>query len=375
MAKHCKASPSKMKQILNCTASLDAEEGFPDEESEYAAEGTACHSMAEHLIKKYLKIRSRRPTSDYYTDDNLEAVDEYVSYVTEQIDKARTECSDPVFTVEQKVSLEALIPDCFGTADMVIITDNKVHIIDLKMGQGVAVYAEQNPQLMTYGLGVLMEAELLYSIDTVELTIVQPRLQSFSTWEIGAEELKDWGQEVLVPKVTEALNHEGTFGPGTDTCRFCKARFVCRARAEFFLKVAQHEFTNPDLLTDEEMAEVLLKADALKKWVEEVYTYAQNEAVENHRAWPGFKVVRGKANRKYSDEDKVIEAAKNAGFEDIFKTTLIGITDMERLMGKKKFSQILGELVYKPQGKLVLVPDSDKREAVNFDTASDDFAE
>ncbi len=139
MAKHCKASPSKMKQILGCTASLDAEEGFPDEESPYAAEGTACHAMAEYLIKKFLKIRGRRPTSDYYTDDNLEAVDEYVSYVTEQIELARAECSDPVFTVEQRVSLEALIPDCFGTADMVIITDNKVHIIDLKMGQGVPV--------------------------------------------------------------------------------------------------------------------------------------------------------------------------------------------------------------------------------------------
>ncbi len=375
MAKHCKASPSKMKQIIGCTASLDAEEGFPDEESPYAAEGTACHEMAEYLIKKFLKIRSRRPTSDYYSDDNLEAVDEYVAYVTEQIEVARAECSDPVFTVEQKVSLEALIPDCFGTADMVIITDKKVHIIDLKMGQGVPVFADSNPQLMTYGLGVLLEAEVLYDIETVELTIVQPRLQSLSTWEISAEDLKTWGQEVLVPKVTEALSHEGTFGPGTDTCRFCKARFQCRARAEFFLKVAQHEFANPDLLTDEEMAEVLLKADALKKWVEEVYTYAQNEAVENHKEWPGFKVVRGKSNRKYCDEDKVIDAAKDAGFEDIFKTTLIGITDMERLMGKKKFNQILGELVYKPEGKLVLVPNSDKRDAISLDTASDDFAE
>ncbi len=375
MAKHCKASPSKMKQIIGCTASLDAEEGFPDEESPYAAEGTACHSMAEHLIKKYLKIRSRRPTSDYYTDENLEAVDEYVSYVTEQIELARAECSDPGFTVEQKVSLETLIPDCYGTADMVIITDHRVHIIDLKMGQGVAVYAENNPQLMTYGLGVLLEAELLYPIETVELTIVQPRLQSLSTWEIGAKELKNWGREVLVPNVTKALDHEGTFGPGTDTCRFCKARFLCRARAEYFLEEARHEFKEPGLLSDEEMAEVLLKADALKKWVEEIYAYAQNEAVENHREWPGFKVVRGKANRRYSDEDKVIEAAKEAGYEDIFKTTLIGITDMERLMGKKKFGQILGELVYKPEGKLVLVPDSDKREAVNFDTASDDFAE
>jgi ribosomal protein L17 len=375
MGKHCKASPSKMKQILGCTASLDAEEGFPDEESPYAAEGTACHAMAEYLIKKYLKIRSRRPTSDYYTDDNLEAVDEYVSYVQEQIEEARRICKDPVFTVEQKVDLGFLVNDCYGTADMVIITDSRVHIIDLKMGQGVAVSAEQNPQLMTYGLGVLAVAEILYPIETVELTIVQPRLESLSTWEISVEELKAWGNEVFLPKVTEALEHRGSFHPGTDTCRFCKARFQCRARAEFFLEVAQHEFKEPDLLTDEEMADVLTKADALKKWVEEVYTYAQNEAVENRKEWPGFKVVRGKSNRKYADEDKVIEAANEAGFTDIFKTSLIGITEMQRLMGKKKFDEILGGLVYKPEGKLVLVPLSDKREAVNYDTASDDFAE
>lgn len=375
MGKHCKASPSKMKQILGCTASLDAEEGFPDEESPYAAEGTACHEMAEYLIKKYLKIRTKRPNSDYYTDENLEAVEEYVSYVQEQIEEARKVCKDPVFSVEQKVDLSAFVEDCFGTADMVIITDSRVHIIDLKMGQGVPVSADSNPQLMAYGLGVLLEAELLYDIDTVELTIVQPRLQSLSTWETSAEELKTWGNEVFVPKVTEALEHRGTFGPGTDTCRFCKARFQCRARAQFFLEVAKHEFKNPDLLTDEEMSDVLLKADALKKWVEEVYAYAQNEAVENHREWPGFKVVRGKANRKYTDEEAVADAAKAAGYEDIYKTSLIGITDMEKLMGRKKFGQILGGLVYKPEGKLVLVPESDKREAVNYDTAAEDFAE
>lgn len=375
MGKHCKASPSKMKQILGCTASLDAEEGFPDEESQYAAEGTALHEMAEYLIKKYLKIRTKRPNSDYYTDENLEAVDDYFSYVQEQIEEARRVCSDPVFSAEHRVDLSRLVKDCFGTADMVIITDQKVHIIDLKMGQGVPVQAEENPQLMTYGLGVLMEAELLYPIETVELTIVQPRLNSLSTWEIGAEELKAWSRDVFVPKVTEALEHRGTFHPGTDVCRFCKARFQCRARAQFYLEVAQHEFKNPDLLSDEEMADVLQKADALKKWVEEVYSYAQNEAVENHKEWPGFKVVRGKSNRRYTDEDAVAEAAKKAGFHDIYKTELIGITDMTRLMGKKRFEEVLGKLVYKPEGKLVLVPDSDKREAFQFDTADDDFAE
>ncbi len=375
MGKHAKASPSKLKQILGCTASLDAEAGFPDEESTYAAEGTALHAMAEHLIKKHLKICTRRPNSDYYTDENLEAVDEYVSAVCEAVGEAHKVCRDPMFDVEHRVDLSTYVGDCFGTADMVIVTDTKVHIFDLKMGQGIPVYAEDNPQLMAYGLGILSEVEMLYPIETVELTIVQPRLQSYSTWEIGVEELKAWGRDVFVPKVAEALEHRGSFHPGTETCRFCKARFQCRARAEFFLEVARLEFRQPELLTDEEMADVLLKADALKKWVEEVYAYAQNEAVENHKEWPGFKIVRGKSNRKYTDEDAVSEAAKAAGFEDIYKMALIGITEMERLMGKKKFSEILGGLVYKPEGKLVLVPETDRREAYKHDTAREDFAE
>ena len=166
-----------------------------------------------------------------------------------------------------------------------------------------------------------------------------------------------------------------SFAEMTDTCRFCKARFQCRARSEYFLAVAQHEFKEPDLLTDEEMAEILTKADALKKWVEEVYTFAQKEAIDNRKEWPGFKLVMGKSNRKYTNEEEVIEAARAAGYVDIFKTSLIGITDMEHLMGKKKFQEVLGKLVYKPEGKVVLVPESDKREPINLATANEDFAE
>ena len=374
MGKHARFSPSKGKQYLSCTASLALEEQFEDEQSSYAAEGTAGHELAEQLIRKYLKIRTRRPVSEYYTDELVEAVEEYVSYVTGQIEEARKDCADSVFLVEQRVDLSAFVPECFGTADMVIITDKKVHAIDLKLGQGVRVDAKENCQLMIYGLGLLQTADSLFDVDTVELTIVQPRLDSVSEWAVSAEELRKWGEDVFVPKALEALSGEGTFCPGTDTCRFCRARFNCRARAEFFLEEAKHEFKDPELLSDEEMAEVLSKADALKKWAEEVYAYAQDEAVTHHKEWPGFKLVLGKSNRKYTDENDVITAAKAAGYEDIFKTSLIGITEMEKLMGKKKFSEVLGGLVYKPQGKITLVPDSDKREPVNLDTAKDDFA-
>lgn len=374
MGKHARFSPSKGKQYLCCTASLALEEQFADEKSPYAAEGTAGHELAEHLIKKYLKQRTKRPVSEYYTDELVEAVEEYVAYVTEQIEEARNECKDAVFYVEKQVDLTAFVPECFGTADMVIITDKKVHVIDLKMGQGVRVEAEENCQLMIYGLGLLQMADSFFDVDTVELTIVQPRLDSISVWEISADNLREWGKDVFVPKALEALSGTGEFHPGTDICRFCRARFTCRARSEFFLEEARHEFKSPDLLTDEEMAEVLLKADALKKWADEVYAYAQDEAITNRKEWPGFKLVLGKSNRKYTNEEEVIEAAKAAGYDDIFKTSLIGITEMEKLMGRKRFSEILGGFVYKSQGKITLVPDSDKREPVNIDTAKDDFA-
>ena len=374
MAAHSVYPPSSAKRYMNCTPALKLEQQFEDEQSPYAEEGSAGHALAEHLIKKHLKKRSKRPVSDYYTDELVEAVDEYVGYCIGQIEAAKQECSDPVFEVERRTDISRHIEGCFGTADMVIVTDHKIHVIDLKLGKGVMVDAEHNEQLMIYGLGILDFYEILYDIETVALTIVQPRLEHLSTWEISVEDLKKWAKEELEPKARMALAGEGEFRAG-DHCRFCKARFTCRARADEYLKLARMEFAEPALLSDDEIAEVLLKADTLKKWAEEIYAYAQNEAVVNYRQWPGFKLVLGKSNRKYTDENEVAEAAKKAGYTDIYKTSLIGITDMEKLMGKKKFSEILGSLVYKPEGKVTLVPESDKREAVKTATAEADFKE
>lgn len=338
MGAHARFSPSSGKRYLSCTPSLRLEEQFEDEQSPYAAEGSAGHAMAEYLINKHLKKRTRRPTSDYYTEELLEAVEEYATYCIGQIEQARAVCGSPFISVEQKVSLEEHIEGCFGTADMVIATDGKLQIIDLKLGKGVVVDAEENIQLMIYGQGMLDMVSALYDISTVELTIVQPRLEHFSTWEISAADLRKWTAEVLEPGARMALAGEGEYKAG-DHCRFCRARFKCRARADEYLKLAQ------------------------------------NEAVINHKEWPGFKLVLGRSNRKYTDEADAAEAAKQAGYTDIYKQSLIGITEMEKLMGKKKFNEILGNYVYKPDGKVTLVPDSDKREAVKTATAEADFKE
>lgn len=372
MGAHARFSPSAANRIIHCPPSLVLGEAFKDEESPYAAEGTAGHALAEHLIKKYLKQQSRRPVSDYYSDDLLEAVDEYVNFVVGEIECARQECSSPFFSVELKVDISDYVPDCFGTADMVIVTERMVHIIDLKLGKGVPVYAGENPQLMIYGLGVLEIAEMLFDVSTVRLTIFQPRLSNCSTWDIEADKLKAWGNETLRPAGALALTGEGNLNAGS-WCRFCKARFTCRQRAEENLKLAQMEFKAPALLTDDEIAEVLKQADELSKWASDVYTFAQDQAIIHHKQWKGFKLVMGKSNRKYTSEEEVAAAATAAGYTDIYKHSLIGITDMERLMGKKEFARILGSLVYKPEGKITLVPESDKREAIQTSTAEADF--
>ena len=374
MGAHSRCSPSALHRVLNCTPSLVLSEQFDDEESIYSAEGSAGHALAEHLIKKHLKLQTRRPTSEYYTDDLVDAVNEYVTFVIGEIEAAKQEYKNPVFAVEQKVDISDYIDECFGTADMVIITEKVAQIIDLKLGRGIEVSAEDNDQLKAYGLGVLTMADMLYDIETVRLTIFQPRISNYSTWDITAEDLRKWGDEVLRPRGAMALIGAGDFHAGS-WCRFCKARFQCRARAEEFLKMAQMEFRQPALLSDDEIAEVLTKADALSKWADDIYAYAQDQAIVRGKEWPGYKLVEGRSNRKYTSEEDVEAAAKAAGYTDIYKQSLIGITDMERLMGKAQFAEVLGKYVYKPAGKITLVPESDKRKAITRDTAEADFTE
>ena len=369
---HARCSPSALHRILNCTPSLVQSEQFEDETSSYAAEGSAGHALAEHLLKKYLKLQTKRPTSDYYTDELLEAVDEYFTFVTGLIKEARRECESPIFSVEQKVDLSGYVDGCFGTADMVIITNDTVHVIDLKLGRGVEVSAVDNDQLKAYGLGVLTMADMLYDIETVRLTIFQPRLYTQSTWEITPDELRTWGEEILKPRGAMALVGAGEFHAGS-WCRFCKARNQCRARAESFLDLAKYEFRPPVLLTDEEIAEVMTKAEDLTNWVNDVFAYATAAAIEDGTHFKNWKLVEGRSVRKFTDTDAVEQAARNAGYTDIYNKTLITLTAFEKLMGKDAFQEILGPYVTKPRGKLTLAPVTDKRPEVNVTTVEDEF--
>lgn len=374
MTRHAILSPSSSHRWLNCTPSAVLELEYENTSSSAAEEGTAAHAFCEHKLKKALKMRSKRPVSDYNSDEMQECTDAYVDFVLEQYELAKQKCKDPVILIEQKVDFSEFVPDGFGTADCLIVSDDTLSIIDFKYGQGVLVDAYDNSQMKCYALGALVIYESLYDIKEVSMSIFQPRRENVSTWTISAIELKKWAEEVLKPKAELAIKGEGEYCSG-DWCKFCKAAVRCRVRAEEKLKLAKDEFKLPPLLTDAEVEEILVVIPDLTSWANSILAYATDMAVNHGKEWDGFKVVEGRSVRKYKDENAVIEKAKENGYSDIFKTSLITLTEMQKLMGKKKFEDILGDLIIKPPGKLTLVPNTDKRQKVNVSNAKNEFNE
>ena len=374
MEKHAVLSASGSKRWLSCTPSARLELEFENTSTEAAKEGTAAHALCEHKLKKALKQRSKRPVSDYDSDEMEECTDEYVSFVMEQYEAAKAVCSDPIVLIEQHLDFSCYVPDGFGTGDCVIIADDKLHIVDFKYGTGILVEAEENPQMMLYALGALEIFDALYDIREVSMTIFQPRRENVSTWTIPVEDLKAWAEEVLKPKAILAYNGEGEYVPG-EHCTFCKAAVRCRARAEEKLKLAESDFRMPPLLTDAEIEAILTVLPDLTKWANEIEAYALDAALNHGKEWTGFKVVEGRSVRKYRDEAKVAEAAKEAGYTDIYRQSLIPMTEMEKLMGKTEFEEVLGSLIYKPPGKPTLVPETDKRPTINVTNAINEFNE
>lgn len=372
---HSVLGASAADRWMNCTPSAQLTAGMEDETTTFAAEGTAAHALCEWKVRKALKMRAgRRPTSDYWTDEMEEFTDDYRDFIMDLVGQAKLTCKDPVTLIEQHLDFSCYVPDGFGTGDFLLVADKELNVVDFKYGRGVAVYADHNPQMMLYALGALNLFDCLYDIEQVTMTIFQPRLSSISTWTISAEELYKWAEEVLKPKAELAAKGEGEFISGS-WCRFCKARNTCRARAESFLELAKMEFQPPVLLSDEEVAEVIEKADELSKWASDVMAYAQAEAIENGKHWNGYKLVEGRSTRRFTDEKKVEEAAKGAGYTDIYNKSLITLTAFEKLMGKDIFNEVLGSYVTKPAGKLTLVPVSDKRPEVTVNTVNDEFQE
>ncbi len=379
---HAKLSASGSKKWLTCTPSAKLEEQFPDEQSSFAAEGTFAHAVFE----QELLTRLGRPVDPLPQDllhfdsaDLRDHVAAAVAVAMERIDDARARCEDPVILVEQRVDFSRWVPEGFGTGDLVIVADDTLEVLDLKFGKGVPVQALENTQMRLYGLGAWDQFAHLYDIKSVRMTILQPRLDNYACEEIGAQELVDWADTYVAPRATQAWAGEGEFVPGDHcTSGFCRARFLCPARAEAALAVAQQDFAlkAPELLTREQLVDVLSKADMAIDWLNDVKSYALKQAEAGHEL-PGFKLVEGRSNRKYADADAVAQKLLDAGVPEalIYERSLLGITAMEKAIGKKKFAELLNDLVVKPAGKPTLVPVNDKRQALSsVASAATDFS-
>lgn len=374
MSAHAILSASGAHRWMACTPSARLELEFEDNSGEAASEGTAAHALAEHKLRKALKLRSKKPVSKYDSDEMDICTDDYVGFVLETVAQAKLSCSDPRVLIEQKLDFSQYVPDGFGTGDCVVVANGTLHIIDFKYGQGVLVNAEDNPQMKLYALGALELFDGIYDIDVVSMTIFQPRRENVSTYTVFKEALYQWAEEILKPTAVLAYDGGGEYAPG-EHCQFCRAAVKCRARAESKLKLTALEFALPPLLSDEEIAEVLSSIGDLTNWANEIMAYATDTAVNHGKQWPGFKVVEGRSSRKYSDEEAVAETAKAAGYHDIYRQSLIPITEMEKLLGKAKFKEVLGGLIRKPPGKPTLVRLADKRPAMNLSSAKNDFTE
>lgn len=374
MRKHAILSASGAHRWMNCTPSARLELEFDDKSGEAAAEGTAAHGLSEHKLRKALGVKSKKPVSPYDCDEMEHYTDEYVSFVLEIIEQVKHSCNDPLVLVEQRLNFSKYVPDGFGTGDCLIIADGTLHIIDFKYGQGILVSAEDNPQMKLYALGALEVFDGIYDIDDLSMIIYQPRRENISTWEVSKDSLYKWAREVLKPKAEQAFNGNGDYCPG-DWCQFCRAAVKCRTRAEAKMELAKFEFVLPPLLSDEEIAEILSSIGDLTKWANEIIAYATDSAVNHGKEWAGFKVVAGRSNRKYTNEDDVAKAAQSAGYDNIYKQKLLSITEMEKLLGKEKFKEVLGGFIKKPTGKPTLVPISDKRQEIEISSAKNDFME
>ena len=374
MANHAILSASASHRWLNCPPSVRLTERIPDNGSIYAAEGSEAHALCEYKLRQLLGMEAQNPLDtpvglQYYDNTMEDAATGYAAFVLELLEEIRKSCPDPIVMVEQRLDFSRWVKDGFGTGDAVIVADGTIHVVDFKYGIGVPVSAEGNSQMRLYALGAVDMFGELYDIDTVVMTIYQPRLSSISTDMISKTDLLDWAENTLRPLADLAYKGEGDLNAGS-WCRFCKLRSTCRKRAEANLAVAQHEFKLPPTLSDEEIAVILDKLDDLIGWAGDIKEYALNAALLG-KHFDGWKLVEGRSNRRYTDEAAVAQIVSETG-HDPYEHKLLGITAMEKLLGKKQFSALLSNLVERPQGKPVLVPTSDKRPEMT--NAKNDFA-
>lgn len=371
MAKHALLSASGAHRWLECTPSAQLELQFPQSTSEYAEEGTAAHELCELTARywlgeiseaEYENQRDELAKGKYYNAEMQECANDYAKFVAEKTAAARETCEDAFTALEVRVDFSKYVKDGFGTGDCIIVSDNVLEIIDFKYGKGVRVEAAGNPQMKLYALGAYLEYNTLFDIDSVRMTIFQPRLSGVqSSDEITVKELLEWAEKYVKPRAKLAYKGEGEFVPSEEVCKFCRAKAQCKARADKNLKLFDEA---PDvlLLTPEDAGKILEQAGDIQSWLADLESLVSSTLLAGQPV-EGWKMVEGRSNRRFADELKVVDAMKAAGYDEslLYERKLITLTQMEKDFGKKAVAETLGELIVKPQGKPTLAPAKDKR--------------
>lgn len=371
MSSHALLSASASKRWINCPPSARLTENMDDVTSEFAKEGTEAHELCAYLVNKALGKKEVDPRSnfEYYSAEMENCANEYCEYVIEEFAKAKETCPDAKIYIEQRLDYSKWVIDGFGTGDCLIIADDTLEIIDYKHGMGVLVDASGNTQMMLYALGAIDTFGDLFDIKDIKMTIFQPRKDNIETSYISKTDLLCWANGILKPTAKLAYEGKGEYKSGSH-CKFCKAKAICKKRMEDNMEIAKEEFKNPDTLSIKEISELLPIIETASEWINDVKDYALAKAISGVKI-NGYKLVEGRSNRKYTSEEEVAKIVEDAGF-DPYERKVMSITAMtSKLGGKKKFDELLGAYVYKPQGKLTLVPDSDARK--EFLSAVNDF--
>lgn len=368
---HALLSPSGVHRWAVCTPSARLTEHIQSS-SVYAEEGTCAHDLAELLLKDKLGLIKPGDyaaqliaiqRNEHYTKAMFEHCSDYADIVCEKFNNYKSQGYEPTILIETKVDYSSYVREGYGYLDCAIYTAQHICVIDFKYGVGIPVKADNNPQLKLYALGVLDSLAFTHNIKEIYLSVYQPRAGGLSNWMLTADELSKWAFEVIKPAAVMAWNGEGEFVAG-DHCHFCGIKGQCRARAELNLQTAQRAFTDPVLLEDEEITDLLGKFDSFETWMKAVQQFALQSALTGKK-WPGYKLVAGQSKRVYKSEEEVKKHLLAQDFQESAITTksLLNITEMQAFLGKALFTKLLGPLVIKPKGKPTLVPESDERPA------------
>lgn len=382
---HALLSASSAHRWINCTPSARLEEQFPDTTSEAAAEGTLAHELSELKLKhyfqtvefgrtKYARAVNKLKKSELWQDEMDGYTDLYLDYVKEQ---ALSFPNLPTAVIEKRVDFSRWVPDGFGTADCILISGGTIHVIDFKYGKSPdgRVNAEGNPQMALYALGAYEAYKMFYPVKDIRMSIVQPRLpDGISEWGGSLDELLAYGDYVK-KRAELAAKGEGEFRPGDKTCRYCRARGRCRARADKNVELAFFTDKKPELLGCEELGEYLKKGTDVSKWLSDLQDTALKECLAG-RDVPGWKAVEGRGSREWTDMDQAFEALTASGIPDelLWERKALTLAQVEKTVGKKAFEETVGNLVIKKPGKPTLVVAADKRPAItNRISAADVF--